>query len=75
MPRTLPRLLTPFRVQRPELLPTDAAQAAAARPAPVAQSASSAQPACRGLAAVPPCGRSTCVPASCGAAGGAASLA
>lgn len=78
MPRTLPRLLTPFRVQRPDLLPADvAAVADASALAPLAAPLTAsggladtalgtlAPPACRGDSPLPPCGRVACPSAGC----------
>lgn len=80
MPRTLPRLLTPFRVQRPDTLPAAAAPLTAAPVIPgtpglaasaprladlaLDQPALSAAPACRGDSLLPPCGRPAC-PTGC----------
>lgn len=70
MPRTLPRLLTPFRVQRPDTLPAHASAGAARAGASLAAAGgdlpvADAAPACRGDSLLPPCGRPACPPAGC----------
>lgn len=83
MPRTLPRLLTPFRVQRPDTPPGNPAglplPGAPLVGAPLSDrhasepAGSAHRPGCRGDAPLPPCGLAACPPAGC--AGSAPSVA